>query len=1387
MCNSTLRKVLVFLFASLVQLWTGGAILKAQNFVITPYDSACQGEQITIRMLGLGLSSTSQVNVLYNWAPIPVDSIDPLSNEVYLTAIHNPGINFQIIVEVILGPGPNQTHVMGNPYKIKAPATVSYGSWYYCQQSGYSPPPAVLNGPVTFSLLPPLITTIDNNTGALNLATTNTGQQDIRWEQDGCPLISGVESVQIGAPLATVLQYPDSIECFGLGNFVQPNQPSIPSGTFSSSPNTLAINPVSGVINVDSSAVGQYWVYYDPYDPCKQVDSFPFEVRAFPDPFFSYTDSTFCTGSPNPLPDTVMSPGGVFYGGIYPNQYIFPAVVNTNSGEIDLQASYNPQYPFYFITYEVGSICADHYTRQISIESVSPQFNIDQQVCLASGGWVDATQITAPGTFYIDGPTPDTIPNLPIHQSSVPVLDLNTIAPGAYIVRYVLDTSNGDCPGIFMDTVQVDGGGGTTISYTPMEACELTDSVFPDNGPFGFADRIYAEGGLVYDPATGVLLPRQSGAGNYPLFQVINSGGCTDTAFIDTFRVTTAPLAQFEYPGNGIICTSGGNQMPTVFPAGGTFASLSGLPVNANTGEIELNGFSPQSARSFHQLRYTPHPDSCYGPIAITVEIRDFKADFYYPKDSVCRGENIFLLDTASTFSAGPFPSEFIYTNPSQGFLALNSYQGNILPQNSLAGTYQVAWVVNDTVCQDTFLANQSLVVYESPDPSFTYPGPFCMDGPNPVPNPGVTPGGIFSATPSTGIVINPVTGEIDLSQTTHGTYTIKYDLASIDCPVEHNEVVQINDTTLSYFAYPKDSVCQQADPVYPTFGSNPGVFQVIQGNGLAIDPNGVIYPQNSDTGFYVIEHIANEDCPVPYTETITILFEDSSNFSYQKVNYCQTEEFAHVDSSGMGFVTGEYTSTSGLAIDLHSGIIDLTNSTPGSYVITFTSTGGVFCPETQETSITIEEYDSLTRIAFPADSFCQGGGIIGATIIGDTSGNFSGFNIPWENPDSGLIDLDRIGFGEHIIYYRLNGVCSEEARDTIYVSPYDDATFAYPDFEFCQNESDPLPEVVATPGGTFLSPGNLAVDPVTGEIDLLGSAVGPHKVYYYTNDRCPNSDSVSVDVKAGPQPLAYAITPDSTICIGDSVTIESFSALNVDLYVNGVQVQAFRSNYKYVDSTYQNGDMISLIQTNFGNCLDTTEFSMTVHGIPEIEVLNSTGNLVSGEPAFVEMRSNVDASQFNYWTKIEGAVETEQEVGSISFYDAYETAQLNVDLFSTSDLYPGIITYYLEPEASGCQGEIDSVAFYINPAGIEIFIPEAFTPNGDGINDSWQVQCADGLDPTQFTLKVFNRSHGQVFSMNPIHAYWEGDGLPEGVYHWTLLDASGNVLDVGGLTLRRQ
>ncbi len=82
-----------------------------------------------------------------------------------------------------------------------------------------------------------------------------------------------------------------------------------------------------------------------------------------------------------------------------------------------------------------------------------------------------------------------------------------------------------------------------------------------------------------------------------------------------------------------------------------------------------------------------------------------------------------------------------------------------------------------------------------------------------------------------------------------------------------------------------------------------------------------------------------------------------------------------------------------------------------------------------------------------------------------------------------------------------------------------------------------------------------------------------------------------------------------------------------------------------------------------------------------------------------------------------------------------------------------------------GCT-RVDTITVIQSESSIEVFAPNAFTPNGDGVNDIW-YPVGSGME--DFELQIFTRWGELIFTSNSIDVGWDGTfkgrGTQNGVY----------------------
>jgi gliding motility-associated-like protein len=246
----------------------------------------------------------------------------------------------------------------------------------------------------------------------------------------------------------------------------------------------------------------------------------------------------------------------------------------------------------------------------------------------------------------------------------------------------------------------------------------------------------------------------------------------------------------------------------------------------------------------------------------------------------------------------------------------------------------------------------------------------------------------------------------------------------------------------------------------------------------------------------------------------------------------------------------------------------------------------------------------------------------------------------------------------------------------------------------------------------------------------------------------CSSYDTIVVTVN--PATVLNAGS-DVTICYGDQAQLGGAPT---------AQGSVFPYTYKWFPADGLNSDSIAnpianptetttytlIVQTH--DCKpDTATVTVTVNPLP---VITTSPDVSIGYKQGTVLTAT--GGEYYQWTDLN----SEQVVA--------ESAEVEVaPLVNTSYLV-------LVTDSNGCS-KTDTVNVFIRN---EVFVPNLFTPNGDGNNDYFTVY---GFGINTFTFKVFNRAGQMMYETSSLEEIlsrgWDGTykGVPQssGTYQWTL------------------
>jgi len=505
-----------------------------------------------------------------------------------------------------------------------------------------------------------------------------------------------------------------------------------------------------------------------------------------------------------------------------------------------------------------------------------------------------------------------------------------------------------------------------------------------------------------------------------------------------------------------------------------------------------------------------------------------------------CEGETSTItisgdLNIASTWS--------IYTDSCGGTLlgttTTNTSTFEVTP-TAPGTTYYIRGEDGDLTCIDETTAicvEITIPINAIDDPTFSYPDTdYCSNESNPSPTITGTTGGTFSST--SGLSIDPDTGVIDIANSTPNTYTVTY-TTNGTCPDSSDQEITIIQQDDATFSYTNSSYCSNDTNPAPTItGTTGGSFS--SATGLSIDPDtGVIDLANSTPAIYTVTYTTSGTCPNSSDQEITIIQQDDATFSYTDISYCSNESnLAPIITGATG---GSFSAATGLSIDPNTGVIDLANSTPATYTVTYT-TGGT-CPNSSDQEITIIQQEDAT-FSYTDNSYCSNDANPTPTITGTTGGTFSTTSGLSIDPDTGLIDITDSTPDTYTVTYTTSGICPNSSDQEITILQQEDATFSYTANSYCSNDANPTPTITGTTGGIFSADSGLSIDPDTGVIDLANSIPDTYTITYTTAGLCPNSSLVEITIHPLPN---VAIENDSSTISVNSLEGATYQWINCD------------------------------------------------------------------------------------------------------------------------------------------------------------------------------------------------------------------------------------------------
>lgn len=242
--------------------------------------------------------------------------------------------------------------------------------------------------------------------------------------------------------------------------------------------------------------------------------------------------------------------------------------------------------------------------------------------------------------------------------------------------------------------------------------------------------------------------------------------------------------------------------------------------------------------------------------------------------------------------------------------------------------------------------------------------------------------------------------------------------------------------------------------------------------------------------------------------------------------------------------------------------------------------------------------------------------------------------------------------------------------------------------------------------------------------------------------DGCQNTAITTVVIN--PTPTAVTLFTDSTICAGGSLQLSASGGSSYRWFpATGLSDASLPNPIATPADTVRYGVVVS----NAFNCSDTAYSRIAVVKLPIVQA-GPDRIIVAGKS--IVLNGSISGPYANFvW--------------------APPTYINNINTLNPTINPPSAFAYYLTAQALGNCGTVADTMYVKIYSGI--YIPNAFTPNGDGKNDTWNIPVLEAYPLHQLT--IYNRYGQAVFSGKQSFSGWNGQykgrDMPIGAYTYVI------------------
>lgn len=385
-----------------------------------------------------------------------------------------------------------------------------------------------------------------------------------------------------------------------------------------------------------------------------------------------------------------------------------------------------------------------------------------------------------------------------------------------------------------------------------------------------------------------------------------------------------------------------------------------------------------------------------------------------------------------------------------------------------------------------------------------------------------------------------------------------------------------------------------------------------------------------------------------------------------------------------------------------------------------------------------IQDYDSLIVTAYGDTTMCNNQ----VSLSSITQNGITPYQYSWSNGAGNTANVTPNLSSSTLYNLTVTDACLKTASDSALVIIDCDFAEAGADTSICLGGTATL---TASGGPVFLW--NTS-DPIA----VINVSPTVTTTYIVTvTDIFSDTDTVTVFVN--PLPVIVATSDPSTICPGESSNLLATGAQTYqwtssppDNTLNGQQTLDNPTVSPNTTSIY------TVMGTDSNSCANSTTVPINVSQLPTPHILASPNPISIFDPIVHLLDDNVSSLNWQ-WDLGDGNSSTQS-----SFYHTYSNQDTG--------------RYLVKLSVSNISGCVDSTEIWVivRPDGT-YYVPNSFTPNGDGLNDEFKIYA---MGAQEFEIYIYDRWGKAIFTTKDINEGWNGKmyekELPGGVYNYVVI-----------------